>query len=269
MTWGIPHVVSLPLYSRFSRHSTPMLLCIDFQPAYAEAFLPSMKPLRSRLSRAAREREEVHFIYNEAYSLEGEELGDPIERVLSWSRKARLSIGSVLMIRKNFGWVSHLFRNGYERSVAVSILRYLMEHNLSSSAEMPRSELERIVSSSHEDFEGFWDCSPEAWEEILSGAIAMPYLFEGGALPWLESLRSRKGEAVEVTGGFRHRCLDEMCMLLEAGDIPYRLNESLIYGLKENAPEDLEEILGLEVPHALSPLLIPDSDMVEPGMLSV
>jgi hypothetical protein len=193
-----------------------MLLCIDFQPAYAEAFEHAMTPLRCRLRKAARRREEVHFIYNEVFSLEGEELGDPLDRILEWGRKERLMLKKSRMIYKNFGWVSHLFRSGYERKIAVSILRHLLENGLSTSAEMERPHLERIVASAHEEFEGFWDCSPEAWEEIHSGAIAMPFIFEGGVLPWIESLR---GEVVEVSGGFRHRCLDEICMLLEAGGI--------------------------------------------------
>jgi hypothetical protein len=239
-----------------------MLLCIDFQPAYAEAFSHAMESLQSRMRRASIEGEEVHFIYNEAYSLDGEELGDPIDRVISWSRQSHLHLGSSRMIRKNFGWVSHLFRHGYERSVAVCLLRYLMETGLSSSAEIPGSELERIVASSHEDFNGFWDCSTEAWNEIHSGAIAMPYLFEGGVHSWLESLRAEKGKPVEVTGGFRHRCLDEMCLLLEAGDIPYRLNESLIYGLVSDTLDGIPQISTPEIPCTLSPLLFEDSQLI-------
>jgi len=205
-----------------------MLLCIDFQPAYAEAFGHAMESLRDRLHTAASKREKVHFIYNEVFSLEGEELGDPLERVLEWGSGQCLAINDAVMLRKNFGWISHLFRTGYERNVAVSILGYLMKEGLSSSADIPAPELERIVATSHSDFKGFWDCSSEAWEEIRTGTVAMPWLFDGGVLPWLESLR---GEDVEVCGGFRHRCLDEMCMMLEAGGIPYRLNEPLIYSL--------------------------------------
>jgi hypothetical protein len=239
-----------------------MLLCIDFQPAYAESFQHVVRPLRMRLNRSAKEREEIHFIYNEAYSLEGEELGDPLERVTRWACKTRLKIDAARMIRKNFGWVSHQFRKGYERTVAVSILRYLMEHGLSSSAEVPRSELERIVASSHDDFEGFWDCSEEAWEEIHSGAIAMPYLFEGGVLPWLESLKTVNEEPVEVSGGFRSRCLDEMCMLMEAAHIPYRLNDPLIYGLDENASEALPICHQTKNPHPFLPLFQADSELI-------
>ena len=207
-----------------------MLLCIDFQPAYAEAFGHAMNPLRRRLHEAESGCEEVHFIYNEVYSLEGEELGDCLERVTKWGHAEKLPLKNARMLRKNFGWVSHLFRTGYERNVAVSIMRHLMQYGLFSSAEMAAADLERIVATSHDDFEGFWDCSAEAWDEIKSGAIAMPYLFEGGVLPWIDSLR---GQTVEVSGGFRHRCLDEMCMLLDAGGIPYRLIESIIYSVPE------------------------------------
>lgn len=183
------------------------------------------------------ECEEVHFIYNETYSLEGEELGDSIERIFEWGEREGLMFRNAQIIRKNFGWVSHQFRKGYERTVAISILRHLMEHGLSNSAEMSAPDLERIVASSHEDFEGFWDCSPEAWQEIYSGAIALPFLFEGGIVPWLKSLQ---GKVVEVSGGFRHRCLDEICMMLEASGISYHLNESIIYSLPEEAAETPE-----------------------------
>ena len=109
-----------------------------------------------------------------------------------------------------------------------------MDEGRVDSSQVPRPLLERIVASSHDDFEGFWDCSPEAWEEMLSGAIAMPYLFEGGVVPWLNSL---KGNVPEITGGFHHRCLDEMCLMLEAAEIPYLNNDSLIYGIREEEVE--------------------------------
>jgi len=217
-----------------------MLLCIDFQPAYIEAFEGMMAPLRQRLRKASKRGEEVHFIYNEAYSIEGEELGDTLERVFEWGGSQKLPISNALLLRKNFGWVSHLFREGEERTVAISILKHLLQHGLNDSSEVSATELERIISSSHDDFEGFWDCSPAAWEEITTGAIAMPYLFEGGVIPWIESLRA-KNEVVEVIGGFRHRCLDEMCMLMEAGGISYHLNEALIYSLPEE-----QTLTGLE-----------------------
>ena len=211
-----------------------MLLCIDFQPAYEEAFAHLLDPLRERLRVASRSGEEVHFIYNDVFSLEGEELGDSEERLLSWCKKEDLLTANMRIIRKNFGWVSHLFRSGRERTVAVEILRNLMDEGREDSSQIPRPLLERIVASSHDDFEGFWDCSPEAWEEMLTGAVAMPYLFDGGMVPWLRSL---EGCVPEVTGGFRHRCLDEMCMMLEASGIPYRANDSLIYGLPEEPVE--------------------------------
>jgi hypothetical protein len=239
-----------------------MLLCIDFQPAYAEAFSHAMKPLRSRLNRAVKDGEEIHFIYNQAYSLEGEELGDPLERVIRWGRKSRLKLDSARLIQKNFGWVSHLFRGGYERTVAISILRHLMRSGLPSSAEIPGSELERIVATSHDDFQGFWDCSPEAWEEINSGAIAMPYHFEGGVLPWIESLGRSITGSVEVTGGFRTRCLDEMCMLLEAGGIPYHLNGPLIYDVSEDPPGGCGQETEPTVLSPFLPLLSTDPDLV-------
>ena len=212
-----------------------MLLCIDFQPAYAESFPELMIPLRSRLRSAARDGEQVHFVYNEAWSLEGEVLGDSIDLVTEWCARERLPVNGARMLKKNFGWVSHLFRHGVEREIAVTILRLLMKRGLSASDEITGCELERIVASAHGDFPGFWDCSPEAWEEILTGAIAMPYLFDGGVTVWLDSLQ---GQHVEVIGGFRHRCLDEMCMMLEAGGISHHLNEALIYSVPEKEPDE-------------------------------
>lgn len=217
-----------------------MLLCIDFQPAYEESFSEIMPPLRQRLHEAVGSGEEIHFVYNEAFSLEGESLGNTLEEVMEWCARENLPLGGARMIRKNFGWVSHLFRNGVERRIAITMLRLFMERGISGSSAISRSEQELIVASSHEDFSGFWDCSPEAWEEITSGAIAMPYLFEGGITPWLESLR---GLDVEVIGGFRHRCLDEMCMMLEAGGISHRLNDSLVYSVPdEESGEGLPDI---------------------------
>jgi hypothetical protein len=248
MTSAFLRLESAPALAIFSH----MLLCIDFQPAYEEAFVHLLDPLKERLREAVCSGEEVHFIYNDVLSLEGEELGDPEERVLAWCEKERISAKNLRLIRKNFGWVSHLFRSGRERTVAIAILRRLMASGLEDSSRIPRPHLERIVASSHDDFEGFWDCSPEAWDEMLTGAIAMPFLFEGGMGSWLDSL---KGSAPEITGGFRHRCLDEMCMMLEASGISYRCNESLIYGLPE-------EPVTPEAPswrdcESVSPLLFP------------
>ena len=233
-----------------------MLLCIDFQPAYEEAFMHLLGPLGQRLERARTDGEEVHFIYNDVLSLEGEELGDPRDRVMAWMGERGFFTENTRLIRKNFGWVSHLFREGRERTVAVSILRSLMARGWADSSMIPRGDLERIVASSHDDFQGFWDCSPEAWEEMLIGAVAMPYLFEGGMIPWLKSL---EGSVPEVIGGFRHRCLDEMCMMLEAAWIPYRAEASLIYGVPEEpAPSPAG---GWSACESVSPLLFPAEEL--------
>jgi hypothetical protein len=229
-----------------------MLLCIDFQPAYEEAFAHLMDPLRNRIMQAVENGEEVHFIYNDILSLEGEELGDSPERMIAWCEQQGLPLTKLKLIRKNFGWVSHLFRAGRERTVATTILKHLMAEGFEDSSLIPKPLLERIVASSHDDFEGFWDCSPEAWEEMLSGAVAMPYLFDGGMIPWLKSL---DGCIPEITGGFRHRCLDEMCLMLEAYGISYRNNEELIYGLPEEQKEVVE--LSWRECQMTSPLLIP------------
>ena len=120
-----------------------MLLCIDFQPAYAEAFAHLMAPLRCRLRKAARRREEVHFIYNEVYSIEGEELGDPLDRLLAWGGRERLMLRHARMMYKNFGWVSHALREGAERKIGVSLLRHLMDQGLASSADVGEGDLRR------------------------------------------------------------------------------------------------------------------------------
>jgi hypothetical protein len=229
-----------------------MLLCIDFQPAYEEAFAHLLEPLRERVSKAAASGEEIHFIYNDILSLEGEELGDSPERLLAWCAQQGLPVANLKLIRKNFGWVSHHFRTGRERTVGISILRHLMAEGLDDSSLIPKPHLERIVASSHDDFEGFWDCSPQAWEEMLSGAVAMPYLFDGGMVPWLKSLN---GSVPEIIGGFRHRCLDEMCMMLEACGIAYRNNDSLIYGIPEEEAESVEP--SWRECEVTSPLLLP------------
>ena len=87
---------------------------------------------------------------------------------------------------------------------------------------------------------------------MLSGAVAMPYLFDGGMVPWLKSLN---GSVPEITGGFRHRCLDEMCMMLEAHGISYRNNDSLIYGVPEEEAEPVEP--SWRECEVISPLLFP------------
>ena len=97
-----------------------MLLCIDFQPAYIEAFGDLVVPLRERLREAALRDEAVHFIYNDVFSLEGEELGDSLARVQEWGLQESLELERARLIQKNFGWVSHLFRTGLERKVAIT-----------------------------------------------------------------------------------------------------------------------------------------------------
>lgn len=215
-----------------------MLLCIDFQPAYEEAFFPLMGAVRRRLRRAQNEGEEVHFIYNHAFSLEGEELGDPEERLLQWAIDRDLPLQGAKLVVKNFGWVSHRFRTGIERGIAVRILSELLDRGLSSSYEISPVDLERIVATSHDQFPGFWDCSPEAWEEMRSGAIAMPYRFEmterGAAIgmtSWLERLKQSHDRRIEIAGGYAERCLDEVCMMMEANGIGYGVNTPLLYGL--------------------------------------
>jgi hypothetical protein len=169
--------------------------------------------------------------------LEGEELGDPVERLITWGKQEGLSLRNARLLRKNFGWVSPLFREGAERSIAISILRILLASDFQTSAEIAGADLERVVAEARGDFPGFKDCSSDAWEEIQAGAIALPFVFEGGVSSWIDSLR---GHEVEVCGGFKERCLDEICMMMEAGGISYHLNEALIFSLPSEEPELLD-----------------------------
>lgn len=203
-----------------------------------------LDPLRVRLAEAIRSGEEVHFIYNHAFTLEGEELGDPEERLVRWALEKELPLERVRLVVKNFGWVSHRFRTGIERRIAVRILEQLVSSGLSGSHDIAPADLEKIVATSHDHFPGFWDCSPEAWEEMRTGAIAMPYRFEmignagvPGMGEWLESLTTRHDQRIEIIGGYAERCLDEICMMLEASRIGYTLDPSLLYFLPL-APED-------------------------------
>lgn len=207
-----------------------MLICVDFQPAYFEAFSHLMSPLHSRLESAALKEEAVHFLYNDILSLEGEELGDSLENIQTWVEKESLPLRAARMIQKNFGWVSHAVREGDERAIAVLILRHLLESDISHSAEISEKDMEQIIFGTSAELTRFQHISPLAWREIKEGAIALPMLFEGGVHAWLDSVR---GEDVEIIGGFHHRCFDEICMLLEAGGIPHHLNHELIYYLPE------------------------------------
>jgi hypothetical protein len=159
-----------------------------------------------------------------------------------------MSLKRVHMLRKNFGWISHLFREGLERVIAISILKHMLSYGLQTSAEITGADLERIVAAAHGNCAGFRDCSPDAWDEIRTGAIAIPFIFDGGVPEWLKTLR---GQEVEVCGGFRERCLDEMCMLMEAGGVSYRLNEDLIYSL-QNDGEKLQHEIHRSVIHDTS-----------------
>jgi hypothetical protein len=207
-----------------------MLICVDFQPAYFEAFSHLMSPLRSRLKNAALQKEAVHFLYNNILSLEGEKLGDSQERIQGWVEQESLPLQTARMIQKNFGWVSHAVREGEERAIAVLILRHLLESDISHSAEISEKDMEQIIFGTSAELAHFQHISPLAWHEIKEGAIALPMLFEGGVHAWLDSVR---GEEVEMIGGFHHRCFDEISMLLEAGGIPHHLNHDLIYYLPE------------------------------------
>ncbi len=75
----------------------------------------------------------------------------------------------------------------------------------------------------------------------------------GGGTNWLESLR---GQHVEVVGGVRHRCLDEMCMMLEAGGISHHLNDALIYSVSDEEPEMVFEPLPIDLEER-EPMLFP------------
>lgn len=132
-----------------------MLICIDFQPSYEYAFSHLFTPLKCRLRKAARRREAVQLFYNESYSLYGEELGDPVDRVLTWCQESRLALKNGLVLRKNFGWVSHAFRDGVERAIGVSILRCLLHRGLANSAELTNDDLREIIGCHYGDIGGF------------------------------------------------------------------------------------------------------------------
>lgn len=212
-----------------------MLICVDFQPAYLDAFQCLLPALRTRLKAAEVKREKVHFLYNDILWMDGEELGDSQDRILLWAAKHDLPLGNARMIHKNFGWISHSVRAGDERKIAILTLRHLLASEISHSAEISEKDLEQIIFGVSGELARFQQISPLAWKEIKEGAIALPMLFEGGIHEWLESVRDQE---IEIIGGFHHRCFDEICMMLEAAGVPYRLNSELIYAVPEIAMTD-------------------------------
>ena len=213
-----------------------MLICVDFQPAYIDAFAHLMPALRTRLASAEQSHEEVHFLYNDILWMDGEELGDSRERILAWADKENLQLTNARMLHKNFGWVSHAVRDGDERKIAILTLRHLLQSEISHSAEISEKDMEQIILGVSGELAHFQRLSPLAWQEIKEGAIALPMLFEGGIHAWLDALRSIKSEEeVEIIGGFYHRCFDEICMMLEAGNIPHHLKRDLVYYLPEES----------------------------------
>lgn len=212
-----------------------MLICVDFQPAYFEAFAHLLPSLRARLEAAEANQEEIHFLYNDILWMDGEELGDSKDRILLWAAEYDLPLGNARMIHKNFGWVSHAVRAGNERKIAILTLRHLLQSEISHSAEISEKDMEQIILGVSGELTHFQTISPLAWKEIKEGAIALPMLFEGGIHEWLESIR---GEETEIIGGFHHRCFDEICMMLEAAEIPYHLNSGLIYAVPEITDTD-------------------------------
>ncbi len=212
-----------------------MLICVDFQPAYLDAFEHLLPALRTRLEAAEVNQEEVHFLYNDILWMDGEELGDSQDRILHWGAEHDLPLENARMIHKNFGWISHSVRSGDERKIAILTLRHLLDSEISHSAEISEKDMEQIIFSVSGELARFQRISPLAWKEIKEGAIALPMLFEGGVHKWLESVR---GQETEIIGGFHHRCFDEICMMLEAAEIPYHLNSGLIYAVPEIAMTD-------------------------------
>lgn len=211
-----------------------MLICVDFQPAYLDAFAHLLPALRTRLEIAEANSEEVHFLYNDILWMDGEELGDSHDRILIWAAEYDLPLGDARRIHKNFGWVSHAVRTGDERKIAILTLRHLLKSEISHSAEISEKDMEQIIFGVSGELAHFQRISPLAWQEIKEGAIALPMLFEGGIHAWLDELKSLKsGEDVEIIGGFHHRCFDEICMMLEAGNIEHHLKHELIYYLPE------------------------------------
>jgi len=196
-----------------------------------------MKGLRKRLRQAARRRERVDFLYNDTWDIMGARLGDDHVDVLKWAEENNINITDARLLKKNFGWVSHWLRDGSLRGIGVGILRRMLNSTVSESSAM--NEADRLLAiAEHIPLEEFYATHQAALKEIETGQVALPMIWDGGVKEWLDSIR---GEKVEVIGGFRERCLGEVCMLMEAAGIDHTMNEPLIFGLPQEESDSIWE----------------------------
>jgi hypothetical protein len=238
------------------QNNKAMLLCIDFQPEYEGSFLRMIPKLKQRINRAKAKKEDIHFIYNKTYTKEGELLGNHLQDVIAWCRKNKICTKreKTKFIRKNFGFIHEEFRSGIGRVIAREILK---EKIFSENNNEKKQLLTDLALLSHEN-------DLLRLIERAKTGVNTPMIWEGGIKNWIETLPKN---GIEITGGFKERCLNEVCILLESASIEYTLNEELIYKL----PEKSEEVIPCPI---VQPITVPNtinveiSEVISPNILT-
>lgn len=195
------------------RYLVLMLLCIDMQPTYSKACVCMLSRAVQYQNRFLSDRVEMIF----------DNMNDTREEFLDWCAEAGFAKAPARS--KQFGWLRNWMDCGVSDDVIVAGLRYMTKKGATSSEGFCESDFREIILDSHGDFEDWKENYRAEWDSMRADLLFAPQVERFDEL----LAKCRAADSVELIGGGRNECLEEIRLTLAAFDIHATVHEGLVY----------------------------------------
>lgn len=201
------------------------LIIVDVQPQYLNTGLDDyIDDIINHIEKAAKSNRPIVAFYN-SEEFSGDTADESrfffIEQGLS-----EKSWGKIMFVEKSYGFLRNWMDEGIKDETIIEAVKIMKEDKVYDSRQFTQEHWDRINKVNGSSL--FFEDDKENFTE--SYIVHMPD-FE------VKILNAFKGMEVEMLGGGRYECLEEMKLFCDGYDIKPQVNEELSYGAEEYTPE--------------------------------
>ncbi len=201
------------------------LIIVDVQPQYMDTGLsPYIDNIINYIEQAAKDNRPIMAFYNNQ-----EFSGDfPDESRFFFIEQglSEESWGKIMFVEKNYGFLRNWMDEGFKDEVIIEAVKIMKKDKINDSRDFADEHWEQLKKVN----------GTELFSPDNKGHFTECYMVN---MPDFNTniIKGFKGMEVEMLGGGRYECLEEMKLFCDGYDIKTEINEALSYGAEQYTPE--------------------------------
>ncbi len=201
------------------------LIIVDVQPQYMDKGLsPHIDNIINYIEQVAKDNRPILAFYNNQ-EFSGDSSDESrfffIEQGLSEE-----SWGKIMFVEKNYGFLRNWMDEGFKDEVIIEAVKIMKKDKINDSRDFADEHWEQLKKVN----------GTELFSPDNKGHFTECYMVN---MPDFNTniIKGFKGIEVEMLGGGRYECLEEMNLFCDGYDIKTKINEALSYGAEQYIPD--------------------------------